>query len=177
MVAKIGENGQPFEVDNGLTLAATSGRLYLGVNDNEFGDNSGQWQAVVSVPQSQCPEILFAGVRGSGETATGDGLGFGVPVATHRWVLQREFDIRVQPVAVNYDARPILGENALDVANNLRSYEPSVENEDCACWLLAGGERDCQLADRAGCGASPARRHQRCHTIRKPQAIEPGAEL
>lgn len=136
MVARIGENGQPFEVDNGLMLTATSGRLYLGVNDNAFGDNSGQWRAVVSVPQSQCPEILFAGVRGSGETATGDGLGYGVPVATHRWVLQREFDIRVQPIAVNYDAHAILGDDALDVANNLRSYEPSVDTGDAALRTL-----------------------------------------
>jgi hypothetical protein len=49
LIGKIGVNGTPFEVGDSLTMTATtSGTLYLGVNDDYYGDNSGAWTAVIS---------------------------------------------------------------------------------------------------------------------------------
>ena len=49
LIGRIG-TGQPFGVGaDGSIAAAGSGELFLGVNDNFFGDNSGSWTAVVSV--------------------------------------------------------------------------------------------------------------------------------
>ena len=43
LIGRIG-NGAPFQVGTGTSFSApTAGRLYLGVNDNVFGDNSGSW--------------------------------------------------------------------------------------------------------------------------------------
>jgi hypothetical protein len=42
LVARIG-NGAPFEVGTSVQFIATAGVLYLGVNDNNFADNSGSW--------------------------------------------------------------------------------------------------------------------------------------
>ena len=42
LVARIG-NGPPFEVGASTLVAVTTGRLYLGVNDGDFSDNSGRW--------------------------------------------------------------------------------------------------------------------------------------
>lgn len=44
LVARIG-NGPPFEVGSSTTISTTAGRLYLSVNDNNFGDNTGSWTA------------------------------------------------------------------------------------------------------------------------------------
>jgi len=44
LVARIG-NGAPFEVGSAATITTTSGRLYLSVNDNFFGDNTGSLTA------------------------------------------------------------------------------------------------------------------------------------
>lgn len=50
LVGRIGENGTPFEVGSHSNFVAkTSGELYLGVNDNFFPDNSGNWTADISV--------------------------------------------------------------------------------------------------------------------------------
>lgn len=50
LLGRVGENGVVFYVGAGTTFrAATSGQLYLGVNDNNFGDNSGSWTAVLTV--------------------------------------------------------------------------------------------------------------------------------
>ena len=50
LVGRIGSSGTPFEVGNsGSILAPSSGELYLSVNDNNFGDNSGSWHAFVSL--------------------------------------------------------------------------------------------------------------------------------
>jgi hypothetical protein len=43
-VARIG-NGAPFEVGSAAIITTTAGRLYLSVNDNFFGDNTGSWTA------------------------------------------------------------------------------------------------------------------------------------
>ena len=49
MLGQIG-TGAPFAVGYGITFtSSTGGRLYLGVNDNYFGDNSGAWSATVTV--------------------------------------------------------------------------------------------------------------------------------
>ena len=46
--------GRIFEVGaSSRFYVETSGRLYLGVNDNFFGDNSGSWTAVVSVQRKR----------------------------------------------------------------------------------------------------------------------------
>lgn len=48
LIGKIGD-GIPFEVGTRTTFSATtSGRLFLGVNDNIFSDNSGSWIATIS---------------------------------------------------------------------------------------------------------------------------------
>jgi len=50
LLGRVGENGVVFYVGAGTTFrAATSGQLYLGVNDNNFGDNSGFWTAIIAV--------------------------------------------------------------------------------------------------------------------------------
>ena len=53
LLARIGENGVVFYVGAGTTLiAATPGQLYLGVNDNNFSDNSGFWTASIAVKRN-----------------------------------------------------------------------------------------------------------------------------
>jgi hypothetical protein len=42
LIARIG-NGAPFEIGDSTSVTATAGRLYLGVNDSNFLDNSGGW--------------------------------------------------------------------------------------------------------------------------------------
>lgn len=49
LVARIGANGTPFEVDaNKVFSVPAGGRLYLGINDDNFADNSGAWTATVT---------------------------------------------------------------------------------------------------------------------------------
>lgn len=49
LVANIA-NGTPFQLGSSASFTASvSGRLYLGVNDNVFDDNSGSWQANIIV--------------------------------------------------------------------------------------------------------------------------------
>ena len=49
LIAKIGQSGSIFEVGLSKTFqASASGQLYLGVNDDYFGDNSGSWTAVIT---------------------------------------------------------------------------------------------------------------------------------
>jgi len=51
LVARIGDNGAPFEIGRSTSFRATaSGVLYLGVNDNFLGDNSGSWRVAVTAP-------------------------------------------------------------------------------------------------------------------------------
>ncbi len=60
MIGKIGLSGAIFEVgSSGRVRAPVPGRLYLGVNDNFFPDNSGSWTAKVSLePMSTRPSNL-----------------------------------------------------------------------------------------------------------------------
>lgn len=53
MVARI-STGPPFDVLASVSWTAdSSGRLFIGVNDDEFGDNAGSWQASVRVCQGR----------------------------------------------------------------------------------------------------------------------------
>jgi len=46
----IGANGSIFEVGtNTIFQAQSSGEFYLGVNDNNLGDNSGNWTASITL--------------------------------------------------------------------------------------------------------------------------------
>jgi hypothetical protein len=48
LIGRIGTNGQPFAVGNQTTIVApAAGLLYLGVNDDGFADNKGNFQVVV----------------------------------------------------------------------------------------------------------------------------------
>ena len=51
LIGRIGNNGTPFAVGASFSLpsAPASGELYLGVNDNYFGDNTLGWTAQVSI--------------------------------------------------------------------------------------------------------------------------------
>ena len=48
LIGRIGPNGQPFGIGDAHSIVApASGMLYLGVNDDGFGDNQGNFQVVV----------------------------------------------------------------------------------------------------------------------------------
>jgi hypothetical protein len=48
LVGRIGTNGQPFQVGSQDIFASrTAGELYLSVNDNNFADNSGNWEITI----------------------------------------------------------------------------------------------------------------------------------
>jgi len=50
LIGRVGNNGPAFEVGvRSVFRVRSGGRLYLGVNDDSFGDNSGFWVAVVSL--------------------------------------------------------------------------------------------------------------------------------
>lgn len=55
LMGEITQTGTPFEVGSSVTFAVeTSGEFYLGINDNDLPDNSGDWTAVVTVyPSTQ----------------------------------------------------------------------------------------------------------------------------
>ncbi len=48
LIARIG-TGQPFEVGTSILVTATSGRLYLGVNDDSFSGNTGIWAVKIKI--------------------------------------------------------------------------------------------------------------------------------
>jgi hypothetical protein len=48
LIARVG-NGQPFEVGSSILVTATSGRLYLGVNDDSFSGNTGLWTVKIKI--------------------------------------------------------------------------------------------------------------------------------
>jgi len=50
LIGRVGNNGKPFAIGmqtQPLPMPA-SGRLFLGVNDNELGDNSGAFTVIVT---------------------------------------------------------------------------------------------------------------------------------
>ena len=48
MPARIG-NGAPFEVGTSTQVTTTAGELYLGMNDDNFADNSGRWNVRIKL--------------------------------------------------------------------------------------------------------------------------------
>jgi hypothetical protein len=48
LIARIG-NGQPFEVGTSILVTATTGRLYLGVNDDSVTGNTGIWPVKIKI--------------------------------------------------------------------------------------------------------------------------------
>lgn len=67
LVGKIGPSGTPFEIGAGTTItAASSGDLYLSVNDNNFSDNSGDWNVSI---QDTPPAPTISSVTWSWNTA------------------------------------------------------------------------------------------------------------
>lgn len=52
LIGRIGTSGEIFEVGSGGKFTADrAGRLWLGVNDNQFGDNSGGWTAKIKLSE------------------------------------------------------------------------------------------------------------------------------
>ncbi len=90
LVGRIGQNGTPFEIGAGTTItAAAAGHLYLSVNDNNFGDNSGNWTVnvepaaagsgggFIAASSPNITNVDFVGGNGGYFTATVLGSGFG----------------------------------------------------------------------------------------------------
>ena len=51
LIGKIGKEGKPFAVGKGKTMVATTnGTIYLGINDNFFRENSGEFQVTITKP-------------------------------------------------------------------------------------------------------------------------------
>lgn len=48
LVGRIGD-GTPFEIGTSILVVASAGRVYLGVNDDNFTDNSGNWTARIKL--------------------------------------------------------------------------------------------------------------------------------
>jgi WD40 repeat protein len=48
LIARVGD-GPPFEVGSFTAVIASAGRLYLGVNDENFSDNSGRWIVLIKI--------------------------------------------------------------------------------------------------------------------------------
>jgi hypothetical protein len=64
LIARIG-NGAPFEVGTSTTVTTTSGRLYLGVNDDNFSRNSGGWTANIKEGGSSAAPVIVPTQSGS----------------------------------------------------------------------------------------------------------------
>jgi hypothetical protein len=59
LIGRIGPSGPSFEVgSSGRFQAQLAGRLYLGVNDNFFPDNSGGWTAIISDQASASGTVI-----------------------------------------------------------------------------------------------------------------------
>jgi hypothetical protein len=49
LIGKVGNNGQPFSIgSNGMVTMPAAGQLFLGVNDDAFGDNAGSFQVTIN---------------------------------------------------------------------------------------------------------------------------------
>lgn len=56
LIGRIGDHGVPFYIGASTTFRAqTVGQLFLGVNDNQLGDNSGLWTATVTTNSLSSP--------------------------------------------------------------------------------------------------------------------------
>ncbi|MFH1695384.1 MAG: LecA/PA-IL family lectin [Candidatus Micrarchaeota archaeon] len=55
LILKIGEQGQCFEIGENKTITApVEGEIFLGVNDDYLGDNSGEWTAIILTQINEC---------------------------------------------------------------------------------------------------------------------------
>ena len=63
LIGQIGD-GAPFIVGSSLRnfSAPNSGELYLGVNDNNYPDNTGNWTAMITLPTPTPAKIFFDGM-------------------------------------------------------------------------------------------------------------------
>lgn len=62
LIGKIGSDGTPFEILDSVSKSNPDmGRLYLGVNDDDFSDNSGEWSASVRVCQEATLQQCISG--------------------------------------------------------------------------------------------------------------------
>ena len=58
LIGRIGEHGAPFLVSSELSSTAdTEGRLFLGINDIDVENNSGEFAATTTVKPSQGPVL------------------------------------------------------------------------------------------------------------------------
>jgi hypothetical protein len=72
MIGRIGDN-TAFEVGTGTSFtAASSGELFLGVNDDFFGDNAGAWTADITITSGGC-SAAPNGPQNVTDSATSDG--------------------------------------------------------------------------------------------------------
>jgi hypothetical protein len=61
LIGRIGPRGSPFEVGSYKSVIAdSSGELFLGVNDNGYPDNTGEWVATLSAANSSSPDSPVA---------------------------------------------------------------------------------------------------------------------
>jgi hypothetical protein len=50
LIGKIGEDGSPFQVGSSATAPTViGGRLFLSINDDNYPDNSGDWEVVITL--------------------------------------------------------------------------------------------------------------------------------
>ena len=55
LIGKIGANGEAFQVGTNFTMTADrAGELFLGVNDNNYPDNTGTWHSTVKLTPPAC---------------------------------------------------------------------------------------------------------------------------
>ena len=63
LIGRVGEQGPIFYVGSGTTLRVPKdGQLFLGVNDDQIGDNSGYWTATVALNTNPFPTGSLSGV-------------------------------------------------------------------------------------------------------------------
>lgn len=63
LIGRVGEQGPVFYVGSGTTLRVPKdGQLFLGVNDDQLGDNSGYWTATVALNTNPFPTGSLSGV-------------------------------------------------------------------------------------------------------------------
>jgi hypothetical protein len=107
LIGRIGD-GAPFEVGTGISfLVDNPGRLYLGVNDSVFEDNSGSWTVDITVsnaaeeePSCPTPTVTLSASSGkAGDTITIQGRDW-LPGGTIAFTMSgpEQYDIASIPV-------------------------------------------------------------------------------
>jgi hypothetical protein len=71
LIGKIGVHGKPFEVGaKAILKVRTTGRLFLGINDNYVGDNAGFWYAAVTGASGKGNIVAAPATSGSGSKSS-----------------------------------------------------------------------------------------------------------